>query len=70
MLKQFSNSLDDLNQSLDIDEYQHETLHQRALVYYDIQDYARAIEDCDKALELHSDYEPAKNLKSILVSKL
>ncbi|MEJ2055590.1 MAG: tetratricopeptide repeat protein, partial [Calditrichaceae bacterium] len=62
--------LQDLHHSLEIDEYQHETFHQRALVHYDLEDYAKAIEDCDRALDTQTDYEPAQNLKIILVSKL
>ena len=70
MLKQYSNALEDLNLSLEIDEYQHEDLHERALVYFDLNDPVKAIENCDQALDIKVDYEPAKNLKSILISKL
>ncbi len=61
-------SLSVLDRSLKLNASQHEAYYMRALTYKDLGDYAAALKDCDNALNIKPDFEPAHRLKQLIFS--
>lgn len=59
-------SIQALNHSLRLNSAQYEAYYMRALTYKDLADYAAALKDCDNALNLKPDFEPARRLKHLI----
>jgi ppGpp synthetase/RelA/SpoT-type nucleotidyltranferase len=66
----YQKALDDLNLSIEISNLQIDGYYIRALVLNDIQDHARALQDCEQVLNLNPGFKPAQKLKQIVSSKL
>ncbi len=64
----FDKSLHVLNRSLELNASQHEAYYMRALTHKDLGDMARALKDCDRALNLKPDFEPAMRLKQLVLA--
>ena len=67
--EQYKESIDVFTQSLEINEYQSHTLYRRALSYYNLGQYERALSDLKDAMKLGLDNEETKNLHSKLIEK-
>jgi len=60
----------DFDQALKISPNRPDGYFGRAQTYYDMQQYDRALDDCEKALGIHSGYQPARDLIKILQQEL
>lgn len=62
VLKKYDKALNDFNTSLQINPSRPDGYFGRAQTYYDMQQYHQALGDCKKALNIHSGYQPAREL--------
>jgi len=69
VLKKYREAIDVFNLSLEINPYQPFCLYRRGQAYYHLDDYPKALSDCEAALALES-FESAKKFKQLVLSKL
>ncbi|MCL2069499.1 MAG: tetratricopeptide repeat protein [Treponema sp.] len=69
VLKRYSQALEAFNCSLEINNYQPYCLYRRGQAYFHLEDFPRALGDCEAALALES-FEAARKFKELLLSKL
>ncbi len=70
LLHEHELALKDFNHSIDRKENQLDCLYSRALVYFDIQDYASALDDCEKVLKINPDFKPGISLKRMIMKRI
>jgi putative GTP pyrophosphokinase len=69
-LQDYEEALSNYSRSLGINPHQKWCFFRRAQCYYHIGDYPESLSDCEAALRLKTDFEPAMKLRSILINKL
>jgi putative GTP pyrophosphokinase len=69
VLQKYSESIDAFGVSLAINPYQPYCLYRRGQAYYHLEDYPRALADCEAALALEN-MEAAQKFRQLLLSKL
>jgi putative GTP pyrophosphokinase len=70
VMQRYPEAIDDFSLSLGINPYQAFCLYRRGQAYYHVGDLLQALADCDAALKLLSDCEPAQKFKELLLTKL
>jgi ppGpp synthetase/RelA/SpoT-type nucleotidyltranferase/regulator of sirC expression with transglutaminase-like and TPR domain len=70
ILEEYEMAIMDFTNSLDVNRYQTETYFSRALVFHDLGDSAKALKDCEEAINMKPDFKACIKLKSIIYSKL
>ncbi len=70
MESQHDKALADFEASIEIFQNQVDGYYGCSLIHYDLENYSSAITYCNKALNIKPDFSPAKQLKSIIASKL
>jgi putative GTP pyrophosphokinase len=66
----YPEAIDDFSLSLQANPYQSFCLYRRGLASYHIGDLPQALADCESALSMDTDYEPALKFKALLLQKL
>ena len=69
-LREYTESIESFTASIKINPFQKYCFFRRAQCYFHINDYPQALSDCESAVSLDGDFEPAKKLKIILLKKL
>jgi len=69
VVQRYNQAVDAFNRSLEINPYQPYCLFRRGQAYYHLEDYPRALGDCEAALVLES-FEAALKFKELLLNKL
>jgi putative GTP pyrophosphokinase len=69
VVQRYTQAVDAFNRSLEINPYQPYCLFRRGQAYYHLEDYPRALGDCEAALVLES-FEAARKFKDLLLNKL
>jgi len=69
VLQRFPEAVEAFNRSLEINPYQPYCLFRRGQVYYHLEDYPKALGDCDAALALES-FPSADKFRLLVLSKL
>ncbi|MDR3122291.1 MAG: tetratricopeptide repeat protein [Treponema sp.] len=70
VLQRYSEAVDDYSLSLGINPYQHFCLYRRGQAYYHLGDLPQALADCEAALVLNQDSQPARQFQALLRDKL
>jgi tetratricopeptide (TPR) repeat protein len=61
-MKKYEKALKDFDQALIINPNRPDSYFGRAQTHYDMQQFELALADCEKALLIHSGYQPAREL--------
>ena len=69
VLKRYPDAIEAFNHSLEINPYQPYCLYRRGQAYYHMEDYPRALGDCEAALVLES-FDAAKKFRYLVLNKL
>jgi len=69
VVQRYTQAVDAFNSSLEINPYQPYCLFRRGQAYYHLEDYPRALGDCEAALVLES-FEAGRKFKDLLLNKL
>ena len=69
VLCRYSDAVDAFNRSLEINPFQPYCLYRRGQAYYHLEDYPKALGDCEAALALES-FEAVRKLRNLLQIKL
>ncbi len=66
VLKKYERAIEDFSQAVKLNPNRPDGYFGRAQTYHDMQQFAPARDDCEKALSIHSGYQPARDLLKTL----
>ena len=70
MNKKYKAALVSFEKSLSINRTQYECYYMRALTYFDLKDWAKSMNECEKVINIKPDFKPAIDLKQMIYREM